>query len=46
MALADAISTIKNNKNRKETAELIASVCAGFNGSFDRQRFLDACNVK
>lgn len=45
-ALADAIAAIANNKERERAARLIADVCIGFNGRFDRGRFYRACNVE
>lgn len=45
-ALADAIATIANKTERERVARLIADVCNGFNGRFDRGRFYRACNVE
>jgi hypothetical protein len=45
-ALAQSIACIADAKARKEAALAVASVCAGFNGRFDRGRFLRACGVE
>jgi hypothetical protein len=45
-ALADAIACIDNSEERARAARAVADVCAGFNGRFDRGRFLRACNVE
>jgi len=45
-ALADAIASIPNKAERGRVARLIADVCIGFNGRFDRGRFYRACNVE
>lgn len=44
-ALAEAISTIKDDAERFRTAHLVASVCCQFNVNFNRSTFFDACNV-
>ena len=45
-ALADAIANIADNVERERAARLVADVCIGFNGRFDRGRFYRACNVE
>lgn len=44
-ALAEAIATITNLEERKETARLIANVCQDANPQFGRARFLTACGL-
>ena len=44
-ALADAIANIADKTERERAARLVADVCIGFNGRFDRGRFLRACGV-
>lgn len=46
IALANEIKNITDNAARKAAAEAVARAAAQFNGKFDRQRFLAACNVK
>lgn len=45
VALAEAISQITDDAERKRTAELVASVCRQTNPNFDRSRFMGACNA-
>jgi len=45
-ALADAIASIANTAERQRAARLVADVCVGFNGRFDRGRFYRECNVE
>jgi hypothetical protein len=45
-ALADAIANIADKTERERAARLVADVCIGFNGRFDRGRFLRACGVE
>jgi hypothetical protein len=45
-ALADAIACIDNAEERARAARAVADVCVGFNGRFDRGRFLRACGVE
>ena len=45
-ALADAIACIENAEERERAAKLVADVCIGFNGRFDRGRFYGACGVE
>jgi hypothetical protein len=45
-ALADAIASIADKRERERAARLVADVCIGFNGRFDRGRFLRACGVE
>jgi len=45
-ALAERIAGIADLRARKEAALAVADVCAGFNGLFDRGRFLRACGVE
>jgi len=44
-ALAEAIACISDDGERKRTAELVGSVCAGCNGRFDWGRWYRACGV-
>lgn len=45
-ALANAISTIHDVKERKRIARLIADVCSSQNSRFDYSIFYDACDVE
>jgi hypothetical protein len=45
-ALAEAIASIANKAERARAAHLVADVCIGFNGRFDRGRFYRACAVE
>ncbi len=45
-ALADAIASIADSTERERAARLVADVCIGFNGRFDRGRFYRACGVE
>lgn len=44
-AFAAAIRVLPK-KDRKVVAEVVASVCAQFNGRFDKDRFLAAAKVE
>lgn len=43
--MAEIILKIRDNSDRKRTAELMADFCAGQNPLFNRSKFLEACGV-
>lgn len=45
-AIAEIVSNIKSDKERKQVAEAHASSFAKENPRFDRNKFLTACKVK
>ena len=45
-AFAEAIAGIENVRERKRTATLVGSVCAGFNSEFKWARWYRACGIK
>ena len=44
-AIAESISEIENSFERENVAVKFSKMLGQFNSSFDRQKFLDACNV-
>ncbi len=43
--MAEVIRKIRDNIDRRRTAEMMADFCATRNNLFNRSKFLDACGV-
>ncbi len=46
IAIAKAIAAIHSRYARALAAQALANACEGFNPRFNRDRFIEACNVE